>query len=112
MKDLAPRIVLACLLILMPTVATFGQQTANPEANVQNARTYHERGLARQKKGDLNGALIEYNQAIKLNPKNATAYKDRGNAKRKQGDLQGAKADFNQASKLGSRSGDVAETPD
>jgi len=28
MKDLAPRIVLACILILMPTVAAFGQQIA------------------------------------------------------------------------------------
>ena len=79
---------------------------------MQNAATYNDRGLAREKKGDLNGAIADFNEAIKLNPKNATAYKDRGNAKRRQGDLNGANADFNQASKLGSRSGDVLETPD
>ena len=48
MKNAPPRIVLACILILMPTVAAFGQQ----EANLQNAVTYDSRGLAKEKKGD------------------------------------------------------------
>ena len=82
------------------------------EAHEQNARTYHDRGLAKRKKGDLNGAMADYNQAIQLNPKYAAAYKNRGNAKRKKGDLNGANADFNQAIELGLKSGGVAETPD
>jgi len=41
---------LACILILMPTVAAFGQQTANPEANMQNAITYNDRGRTCQDK--------------------------------------------------------------
>jgi hypothetical protein len=57
MEDLAPRIVLACILILMPTVATFGQQTSNQ---------YRNRGNAKRKKGDLDGAIADFNQAIKL----------------------------------------------
>src|SRR5215469_6512565 len=105
MKDLAPRIVLACMLILMPTVATFGQQTANPEANVQNARTYHERGLAKKKKGDLNEAMADYNQALKLNPKLAVGYNNRGNVKLRKGDPGGAIADYNQAIQLNPRYG-------
>jgi hypothetical protein len=50
MKHLAPRIVLACILILMPTVIAFGQQIAKDlksEGNVQTAITYLDRGLAR-----------------------------------------------------------------
>jgi hypothetical protein len=57
MKDLAPWIVLACMLILVPTVVAFGQQTAkgtfSPPANVQNAVTHNALGLAKEKKGDL-----------------------------------------------------------
>ena len=80
--------------------------------NPKNAFAYNNRGTAKEKKGDLDGALADYNQAIQLDPKYAAAYKDRGNAKRKKGDLQGARADFSQAVKLGSKSGDVAESPD
>jgi hypothetical protein len=62
MKSLVPRTVLACLSILILPVATFGQQVAAiPEANVQNAVTYFDRGLAKQKKGDLDGAMADYN---------------------------------------------------
>ena len=40
MRNFATRIRLACIVVLMPTVVAFGQQTANPETNVQNAVTY------------------------------------------------------------------------
>jgi hypothetical protein len=55
MKNLAPRMVVACMLILMLPIAAFGQQSAkdpfNSIANVQNAATYNDRGLAKQKMG-------------------------------------------------------------
>jgi hypothetical protein len=57
MKNLALRMVLACILVLISQIAAFGQEAAkglfNPEANVQNAITYDSRGLAKEKKGDL-----------------------------------------------------------
>jgi hypothetical protein len=57
MKDLAPRMVLALILISMLPVVAFGQQAAkglfNPPANVQNAVTYEFREIAKQKQGDL-----------------------------------------------------------
>src|ERR1700722_18249255 len=59
MRNLAPRIALAWMLISMPPGAAFGQQTAKdpfiPEANVQNAGIYNDRGIAKQNKGDLDG---------------------------------------------------------
>jgi tetratricopeptide (TPR) repeat protein len=100
MKSLVPRTVLACLSTLILPVATFGQQVATiPEANVQNAVTYFDLGLAKQKKGDLDGAMADYNQAIHLNPKDTSAYNNRGNVKFTKGDLNGM-ADYNQAIRL------------
>jgi tetratricopeptide (TPR) repeat protein len=77
-----------------------GSSLFNPTADTQTAVTYFDRGLAKQKKGDLDGALADYNQAIKLNSKSAAAYNNRGNVKFTKGDLDGALADFNQAIQL------------
>jgi hypothetical protein len=43
MKNATQRMRLACLLVLTMTVAAFGQQTANQEANAQHASTYNDR---------------------------------------------------------------------
>jgi len=43
-------------------IAAFGQQTATtPEANIQNVVTYADRGLAKEKKGDLDGGMADFN---------------------------------------------------
>jgi tetratricopeptide (TPR) repeat protein len=75
----------------------------NPEANLQNAGTYNARGFARQKKGDVDGAMADCNQAIKLDPKFAGAYNNRGNIKLRKSDLNGAMSDYNQAIQLDSK---------
>jgi tetratricopeptide (TPR) repeat protein len=52
------------------------------------------------KKSDNQGAIADYNEAIRLNPNDAVAYYNRGNAKSDLGDNQGAIADYNEAIRL------------
>jgi tetratricopeptide (TPR) repeat protein len=66
----------------------------------KNARVLNQLGLAKQSLGDWDGAMADYNQAIKIDPNYSAAYDNRGNVKRQQGDLNGAMADINQAIRL------------
>ena len=61
---------------------------------------YNNRGFDKDDAGDYQGAIADYNQAIKLKRDYALAYYNRGISKRKLGDYQGAIADYNQAIKL------------
>jgi lipoprotein NlpI len=54
----------------------------------------------KQTKGDLDGALADYNRAIELNPKDAKAYTNRGLVKQARADLDGALADYARAVEL------------
>jgi tetratricopeptide (TPR) repeat protein len=58
---------------------------------------YYNRGAAKIEKGDLDGAIADFNRKIELNPKDARAYYNRGIAKQAKGDLDGAIADFSRA---------------
>jgi tetratricopeptide (TPR) repeat protein len=105
MKNRAAQILLARISILALPLVAFGQQAAKDlfslTPNAQNAVTLELRGEAKLRKGDLNGAIADFSQAIRVNPQYGLAYRNRGNAKRKKGDLDGAIADYNQAIKLG-----------
>ena len=63
----------------------------------KTASDYADRGLSRQSKGDIDGALEDYNQAISLDPKNALAYYRRGLALQSKNDLDAAVSDYTQA---------------
>jgi tetratricopeptide (TPR) repeat protein len=66
----------------------------------QNATAINQRGIAKQDKGDWDGAMADYNEAIRLDPKYYAPYDNRGNVKRQKGDLNGAMVDIDQAIRL------------
>ena len=61
---------------------------------------YTNRGVARDELGDKQGAIDDFNLAIKINPNFALAYINRGNVRNDLGDKQGAIDDFNLAIKI------------
>jgi tetratricopeptide (TPR) repeat protein len=61
---------------------------------------YLLRGIQRVDKGDLEGAITDYDQAIRLNPNNDEAYYNRGIWRSEKGDIDGAIADYDQAIRL------------
>lgn len=64
------------------------------------ASLHTNRGVERKRGGDLDGALKDYNESIRLDPNDYFAYNNRANALRDKGDLQGAVADFTTAIRL------------
>jgi tetratricopeptide (TPR) repeat protein len=81
---------------IIPALAVFGA-VLFWGVRAQNPITCTLRGAAKEEKGDLDGALAHYDQAIRFNPKSGLAYFGRGNIKRRKADLDGAMADYNEA---------------
>ena len=72
-----------------------GAAAAAPVTERQlTAQEYFERALAQQNKGDLDGALADYTEALRLNPQYAAAYLNRGIVRAAQKDYRGAVADY------------------
>ncbi len=63
----------------------------------KNAAAFGNRGLVRQAKGDLDGAVTDYTQALSLDPKIASAYYNRAVIEAQKNNLDGAIADSTQA---------------
>ena len=63
----------------------------------RTAADYGKRGLARQARGDLDGAIADFDSAIELDPKSPDAYNNRGDARRARGDQNGAIVDYSRA---------------
>ncbi|MFN5857601.1 MAG: CHAT domain-containing tetratricopeptide repeat protein [Pseudanabaenaceae cyanobacterium] len=65
-----------------------------------SANDYFNQALKKRHQGDNQGAIADYNEAIRLKPDFAEAYNNRANAKSDIGDNQGAIADYNEAIRL------------
>ena len=73
-------------------------------------KTYVDRGWVKIGLEDLQGALVDCNHALTLQPNIPSAYRGLGTAKGKLGDYRGALADFNQVITLEpSHSSDYSE---
>ena len=59
-----------------------------------------KQGILLRDKGDVDGAIAAYTEAIRLNPQNAQPYSDRGRAYLRKGESDKAIADCNQAIQL------------
>jgi tetratricopeptide (TPR) repeat protein len=79
-------------------------QAASSAAPVSDESDGHlvNRGIEKGKKGDLDGAIADFDRAIKLNPKDDAPYYNRAQAKRLKKDAAGAIADYTRAIELGS----------
>lgn len=69
-------------------------------ANPNNDRTHASLGWALANKGDLDGAVAEYREALRLNPDNGNAHYLLGLALGKKGDWDGAMAECREALRL------------
>ena len=58
---------------------------------------YNNRGVTYSSKGELDRAIADYDESIRLDPKEAVTYKNRGQTHQRKGDLDRAIADFDQA---------------
>jgi len=67
---------------------------------VELAKLHTDRGVELKRKGDLDGAIADYDQAIRLNPADHFAFNNRANAWRDKGDLDRAIADYTEALRL------------
>src|SRR5471032_1503416 len=65
---------------------------SNQETQKNKGDAIGNRGLAYKHKGQLDRALEDYDEAIRLNPNYSTAYSNRGIAYKKKGMLDQAKA--------------------
>ena len=65
-----------------------------------NSFARNNRGTVLQARGDLDGALLDYNAAIAVSPEYTKAYNNRGAARQATGDLAGALQDYDRALRL------------
>lgn len=73
---------------------------STPLLRGQEAKSAFDRGIEASSKGDLDGALASFNEAIRANPMYVSAYNNRGNVYEARGDYDKAMADYDQAIKL------------
>lgn len=96
----ASRLVPVALISAILVLAVLGLYLNPTKGSLSGAPGYHDSGIAKQSKGDLDGAIADYTHAIELDPKFALAYSNRGRAKALKRDLDGAIEDYTRAIEL------------
>ena len=72
----------------------------DPRTQLDLALAYNERGAAWSGKLEYNKAIVDYNEAIRLDPKLADAYRNRGVAWHRKKEYDRAIADYDEATRL------------
>lgn len=80
--------------------ATLEACTALIQSNPRNDGAYVNRGIAYRRLGDLDRAIRDYDEAIRVNPRAADAFNNRGNAFRARDEHERAMRDYDQAIRL------------
>ena len=90
------------LTIVSPEVKALPSENSYQisQSNPTSAIDFLNRGVAKGRRGDLKGAIEDFNQALSLNPNYAQAYYNRGVAYAHLGENQKAIADYSQALSL------------
>ena len=91
--------------IILPIVLLFSFSCAStqPTQNESgDAKFYNNRGTAYGEKGQYDQAIMDFNQAIEINPRYIKAYNNRGIVYRLRGQYDRAISDFNKAIEMNS----------
>jgi tetratricopeptide (TPR) repeat protein len=86
--------------IILPTVFFFLLSCASTQPKQhesKDAKFYNNRGAAYGEKGQYDQAIMDFNQAIEINPRYIKAYNNRGIIYRLRGQYDRAISDFNKA---------------
>jgi tetratricopeptide (TPR) repeat protein len=78
--------------MMIAHIATHSSNLPIPTTNL--AEDYNYQGIAKFELGDSQGAIVDFDRAIRIDPQDAIAYYNRGLAKFELGDNQGAIVDF------------------
>jgi len=96
--NMNPRLLSFSLLLISLGCQWICGQSVKPLPNPSKA--VYDRGSEALNRGDFESAIINYANAIELDPKNARAYAGRGAAKRLKGDYTGSLADLTRSIEL------------
>lgn len=86
-----------CALVLVAPLAMVATQARALAQQPDTAEEYLRRGNANLRRGDLTGAVANYDKSLEINPQSAEAHFKRGQVRRTLGDLDGAIEDYESA---------------
>ncbi|XHX78602.1 MAG: tetratricopeptide repeat protein [Stenomitos frigidus ULC029] len=100
-------IALVLMLVAVPSASAVDSASGQPSASPQTppsavlidpktAKDFNQRGTSKAQNGDLEGAIADFDQAIRLKLDYATAYYNRGTAYARTGNVRAALADYTQ----------------
>src|SRR5687767_15706150 len=82
------------LCVALGFIILAAASTAAQAQTPASAEAYLRRGLARQSRGNVSGALADFNRALRLKPTLAPAYYYRGNLLYERGEYKAAVGDY------------------